>query len=100
LTYDEQTGVTREPKDEFKVGELLEFRSSDPDEFVKLEFHPKSAYEPNIYDESIPNQQPVRVVKAEKGEVWCHFRKKSSSGTPVTSHAWSKRYGFESDPGK
>jgi hypothetical protein len=105
LTYDEQTGnVTREPPDEFKVGELLEFYSSDGKP-VKVILLPALAYEPNTYDETNPNKQPVRVVKAEKGTVWCYFEAKSSEpkssrttpGAPVT---WSERYGFVSDPGK
>jgi hypothetical protein len=99
LTYnDPAVTVTRNPPGEFKVGEVLEFRSGDPSEFVKVVLHPPSAYEPNAYDETDPNKQPVRVVNAEKGAVWCYFRKKHGprkSDPP----AWSERYGFESDPG-
>jgi hypothetical protein len=96
LTYNEQTGiVTRDPASEFKVGELLEFRSSDPDELVKVVLHPPTAYEPNIYDETNPNRKPVRVVNTGKGAVWCYFRKRHSPHTSI----WSERYGFLSDPG-
>ena len=99
LTYDDQgTTVTRNPPGEFKVGEVLEFRSSDPSEVVKVELHPPSAYEPNTYDETDLNRRPVRVVKAKKGAVWCYFREKTPAGSNF-SPAWSERYGFESDPG-
>jgi hypothetical protein len=97
LTYNEQTGnVTREPADEFKVCDLLEFYSSDGKP-VKVVLHPKSAYEPNTYDETDPNKQPVKVVKAEPGKVWCYFEAKGprTPGAPVT---WSERYGFDSHP--
>jgi hypothetical protein len=97
LTYNEQTGdVQREPAAEFKVGDLLEFYSSDGKP-VKVILHPKSAYEPNTYDETDPNKQPVKVVKAEPGKVWCYFAEHSSRthGAPVT---WSERYGFDSRP--
>jgi hypothetical protein len=98
LTYDEQTGqVTREPLGEFKVGELLEFSSGKDGQRVKVILHPKSAYEPNTYDETNPNQVPVRVVKPERGNVWCYFTEHGSHTPGV--HTWSERYGFESDPG-
>ena len=100
LTYNDPAGtVTREPAGEFKVGELLEFRSSDPKERVRVEFLAKSAYEPNTYDETNPNQKPVQVVQAEKGAVWCYFEKTTSSRTSGAPPIWSARYGFESDPG-
>jgi hypothetical protein len=103
LTYNENEGVTvtRNPPGEFKVGEVLEFRSSDPSEVVKVKLHPPSAYEPNTYDESNPNPTPVRVVAAKKGAVWCYFRKKQS-GPRISDPppAWSERYGFVSDPGQ
>ena len=84
LTYndnDQATTVTRDPAGEFKVGEVLEFRSSDPSEVVKVVLHPPSAYEPNTYDETDPNKRPVRVVKAKKGAVWCYFRERTSAGS-------------------
>ena len=67
---------------------------------VKVVLHPKSAYEPNTYDESIPDQQPVRVVKPEPGNVWCYFAAKAPNGQYPSRHlTWSERYGFDSDPG-
>ena len=97
LTYnDPGVTVTTKPAAKFKVGEFLEFRSSDPDELVKVVLHPSSAYEPDVYDQTNPNQTPVRVVNAEKGAVWCYFRKKNS---PRTSPSWSERYGFTPDLG-
>jgi hypothetical protein len=100
LTYHEPSvTVTRNPSDEFKVGEFLEFRSSDPSEVVKVVLHPRSAYEPNTYDETNPNRTPVRVVAAKKGAVWCYFRQRRGSYTSDPPPAWSERYGFESDPG-
>jgi hypothetical protein len=97
LTYDEQSGgVTRDPADEFTVGELIEFYSTDGKP-VKVILHPKTAYEPNTYDETKADKQPVRVVKAEPGKVWCYFEASAprKPGGPVT---WSERYGFDSDP--
>jgi hypothetical protein len=97
LTYDEQTGdVTRDPAGEFKVGELLEFYSSDGKP-VKVILHPATAYEPNTYDETNPQKQPVRVVKAERGKVWCYFEAKAPR-TPAAPVTWSERYGFDSNP--
>src|SRR5260370_40317879 len=93
LTYNEpSTTGTRNPPDAFTVDELLVFRSSDASQDVKVVLHPKSAYEPNIYDQSNPNPQPVRVVKAEKGAVWCYLRKKAGAHTgPHTPEApWSE----------
>jgi hypothetical protein len=97
LTYHEAAGkITREPAGEFKVGELLEFYSSDGKR-VKVELHPKSAYQPNTYDETSPDKQPVRVVKVEPVQAWCYFEEKGPR-TPDAPPTWSERYGFDSNP--
>jgi hypothetical protein len=98
LTYNEPSvTVTSNPPGGYKVGEVLEFRSSDSSEFVKVVLHPASAYQPNVYDETNPNRTPVRVVAAKKGAVWCYFRKKHSPHTSDPPPAWSERYGFTPD---
>jgi hypothetical protein len=96
LTYDEPADkITREPAGKFKVGELLEFYSSDGKP-VKVELYPKSAYQPNTYDETRNDKQPVRVIKVEPVKAWCYFEESraNTTGAPI----WSKKYGFDSDP--
>ena len=97
LTYDlKKDIVTSEPSSplKFKVGEYLEFDSSQGP--VTVDLKPASAYKPSVYH---TGSEPVRVVKKVAGKIWCTVFNTTPGGAKShVGYPKNKRYGVDVRP--